>query len=340
MEKSPFTNVHDVKEKAHRAFANISDDVVKRCIAHTVDQENFYRYLHNMEPCTPEVVETIPETVDVQSDSDLIEQDPIEEIIVRDQDQQMVASLPSDSSFVEQDSIEDNVVDTIIEVDIEHIEAPEDPIHVCSACDYKTPSSSRFAKHVKALYICNYCDKSFHGEYGKRNYERHVKNHVKPATRGRPALPAKPKVYKCSECKKPFSTLSNLNKHIKGVHNSLERIKKIYNCSMCNKSFPFPSLLNRHIKSVHESSTNCLVCDKFFSFPSQLKSHLEKKKCSKSKKNLDHDLTDTAATAIPIVVENEKSENENILTQNSFSNDDEQTKKSRRKQKLVSRNVF
>ena len=336
MEKSPFTNVHDVKEKAHRAFANISDDVVKRCIAHTVDQENFYRYLHNMEPCTPEVVETIPETVDVQSDSDLIEQDPIEEIIVRDQDQQMVASLPSDSSFVEPDSIEDNVVDTIIEVDIEHIEAPEDPIHVCSACDYKTPSSSRFAKHVKALYICNYCDKSFHGMHGKRDYDRHVKKHEKSA---------KPEFYKCSKCKKPFSKLFNLNKHIKVVHNSLEKMKKTYNCSLCNKKFAHLSRLNQHLrmpnvheKSVHKSPTNCLICGKTFSFPSVLKRHTNKKNCSKSKKNSDHELTfDAATTIIPVVVEGKKSENDNIATDTSFSNN-EQTKKSRRKQNFVLRN--
>ena len=336
MEKSPFKNVHDVKELAHRAFANISDDVVKRCIAHTVDQENFYRYLHNMEPCTPEVVETTPETVDVQSDSDLIEQDPIEEIIVRDQDQQMVASLPSDSSFVEQDSIEDNVVDTIIEVDIEHIEAPEDPIHVCSACDYKTPSSSRFAKHVKALYICNYCDKSFHGMHGKRDYKTHVKNHEKPAK------PAKPTSYKCSECKKTFPLVAHLNRHIKCVHNSLEKPKKIYNCTMCNKSFSYPSHLKRHMKLVHESSTNCLICEKNFSFPSQLKNHMAKKHSSISKK-IDYALNfDTAPIQTPEVVDyqHEKIDSETkkdeIAAQTSLSNN-EQTKKSRRKQKITLR---
>ena len=122
MTKSPHKKVHDVKRLAHRAFASISDDDVKRCIAHTLDQENFYRYLHNMEPSIPEVVETIHETADVQSDSDLVEQDPIDDIIVRDQDQQQVASLDSDPSFVQQDpnvqnivvDNDDNVVDAII----------------------------------------------------------------------------------------------------------------------------------------------------------------------------------------------------------------------------------
>ena len=399
MEKSPFTNVHDVKEKAHRAFANISDDVVKRCIAHTVDQENFYRYLHNMEPCTPEVVETIPETVDVQSDSDLIEQDPIEEIIVRDQDQQMVASLPSDSSFVQQDpnvenivvdnednvhvqsdsdlverdpiediivrdqeqhevaslpsdssfvqqdsnvdnivvDNEDNVVNAIIEVDIEHIEAPENPFHVCSMCNYKTLSLSKFSLHLKTQYRCNHCGEIFHGMHGKRNYKRHVINHEKPA---------KPESYKCSECKKTFPLKANLKRHIKCAHNSLKKPKKTYNCTMCTKYFSYPSLIKRHMKLVHESSTNCLICDKNFSFPSQLKNHMAKKHTSMSKK-INYAINfDTLPIQIPEVVgyQQEKIDSETdkdeIKAQNSFLSNNEQTKKSRRKQKMALRKEF
>ena len=106
---------------------------------------------------------------------------------------------------------------------------------------------------------------------------------------------------------------------------------------MCNKIFAHPSRLNRHVKCAHGSPTNCLICDKIFSFPSQLKRHMEKKDCSKSKKTLDHELTfDTATTTIPMVVENEKSDNDNVATHTSFSND-EQTKKSRRKQNFVLR---
>ena len=232
---------------------------------------------------------------------------------------------------------EDNVVNAIIGVDIKHIEPPEDPFHVCSMCDYKTLSLSKFSLHLKTQYHCNHCGEIFHGMHGKRNYKRHVINHEKPA---------KPESYKCSECTKTFPLKANLKRHIKCVHNSLKKPKKTYNCTMCNKCFSYPSLINRHIKLVHESSTNCLICDKNFSFPSQLKNHMAKKHTSMSKK-IDYAINfDTLPIQIPEVVgyQQEKIDSETdkdeIEAQTSFLSNNEQTKKSRRKQKMALRKDF
>ena len=230
---------------------------------------------------------------------------------------------------------ENNVLDAKIGVDIKHI---EDPFHVCSMCDYKTLSLSKFSLHLKTQYHCNHCGEIFHGMHGKRNYKRHVKNHEKPA---------KPESYKCSKCKKTFLLKANLNRHIKHncSKNYLEKPKKTYNCTMCNKCFSYPSLLNRHMRLVHESSTNCLICEKNFSFPSQLKNHLAKKHTSISKK-IDYALNfDTAPIQIPEVVDyqQEKIDSEtgkDEIVAQTFLNNNEQTKKSRRKQKIALRKDF
>ena len=114
---------------------------------------------------------------------------------------------------------------------------------------------------------------------------------------------------------------------------------------MCNKYFSYPSLLIRHMKQVHESSTNCLICDKNYSFPSQLKNHMAKKNCSMSKK-IDYALNfDTAPIQISEVVDyqqekiDSQTEKDEIAAQTSLSNN-EQTKKSRRKQKIALRKDF
>ena len=91
MRKSPFKHVQDVKKRAHKAFANITDDEVKRCIAHTKDQEDFYRYLHKMEPLAVEATEE----ADMQSDSELIEQD----------DNDLELEIQADSHMVQQEPV-------------------------------------------------------------------------------------------------------------------------------------------------------------------------------------------------------------------------------------------
>ena len=99
------------------------------------------------------------------------------------------------------------------------------------------------------------------------------------------------------------------------------------------------------MKLVHESSTNCLICDKNFSFPSQLKNHMAKKHTSMSKK-IDYALNfDTAPIQIPKVVDYQQekiyseTEKDEIAAQTSLNNN-EQTKKSRRKQKIALRKDF
>ena len=100
------------------------------------------------------------------------------------------------------------------------------------------------------------------------------------------------------------------------------------------------------MKQVHESSTNCLICDKNFSYPSQLKNHMAKKHSSMSKK-IDYALNfDTPSIQIPEVVDYQQEKidcetyKDEIVAQTSFLSNNEQTKKSRRKQKMALRKDF
>ena len=309
-----------------------------------------------MDSLPVEVIETPTETVDIQSDSDLIEQDPIDDIIVRDQDhhqvaslpsdftqedlnvvinpsedivvpdqehQEVVASLPSDPDFSGENVNVGPVVNAIIEVevDVEPIEIPKDPDYACLICDRIFSSRSKLSLHLKGHHLCNQCGEEFHGSHGKRNYENHLKTHQKPKK------PERPEFYKCSGCKKPFPSLARLNRHIKLVHNSVKKIKNSY-CSICSKDFSFPSRLKKHINRVHESSENCSICHKEFSIPAELSNHLETEHSAKSKRKIS-----TVDNKIPAVAS--QSENDSTATEN-----DSKPPKSRRKQNIVLRNDF
>ena len=64
------------------------------------------------------------------------------------------------------------------------------------------------------------------------------------------ALPSDP--LQCEFCKKSFSSLGNLNKHIRVVH------KK---CLLCDLEFPTSESLSEHISAQHSKKKNC---PKFF----------------------------------------------------------------------------
>ena len=291
--------------------------------------------------------------------SDLHYDNTIKEEILEESDIE-IKEEPANDPFASLETFNnsENVSDMVHEENLESIDSSHHyglkPLR-CKSEDLElemkikseTSESSNEANLYSAVdkeFKCNDCNAAFsseifHGMHGKRNYKMHVKNHEKPAK------PAKPGSYKCSECKKIFPLKAQLNRHIKCVHNFLEKPKKTYNCAMCNKYFSYPSLLIRHMKQVHESSTNCLICDKNYSFPSQLKNHMAKKNCSMSKK-IDYALNfDTGPIQISEVVDyqqekiDSQTEKDEIAAQTSLSNN-EQTKKSRRKQKIALRKDF
>lgn len=75
----------------------------------------------------------------------------------------------------------------------------------------------------------------------------------------------------CKVCGRTLSGVSNLNRHIKGVH---ERHRP-HACLRCGRCFSYPSHLFQHQKSVHLKLKPfpCNICTKRFSDKSNLSKH-------------------------------------------------------------------
>ena len=79
--------------------------------------------------------------------------------------------------------------------------------------------------------------------------------------------------HECPKCDKKFSSVGNLNKHIKSVHNNIRN----YKCDLCEYSCSLKSNLDRHIESVHYKIKNykCDICEYSCSTKSDLDKHIK-----------------------------------------------------------------
>lgn len=79
--------------------------------------------------------------------------------------------------------------------------------------------------------------------------------------------------YKCTQCDYKSADKSNLNKHIKTVHDNVKDIK----CTQCDFKCSIKSDLNRHIKAVHDKlkDIECTQCDFKCSTKGSLKIHIK-----------------------------------------------------------------
>eukprot|EP00090_Calanus_glacialis_P008485 TRINITY_DN16842_c0_g1_i1.p1 TRINITY_DN16842_c0_g1~~TRINITY_DN16842_c0_g1_i1.p1 ORF type:complete len:188 (+),score=20.47 TRINITY_DN16842_c0_g1_i1:362-925(+) len=114
----------------------------------------------------------------------------------------------------------------------------------CSVCDYSSPLKHNIKQHVKAahgdqsksndLFPCPSCDKMF---LGVPNLHRHAKEEHDMVLK---------LDHSCKYCGKEFNKKSNLQTHIKSIH---ERIR--YQCEFCAKELSTLGNKTLHVKKFH-----------------------------------------------------------------------------------------
>ena len=76
--------------------------------------------------------------------------------------------------------------------------------------------------------------------------------------------------FKCVECGKTYKTQSNLNKHIKLVH----ECRKDHICTECGNAFAQKSHLDQHISAKHSKVIKCHYCNNEFHTYSDREAHV------------------------------------------------------------------
>lgn len=80
----------------------------------------------------------------------------------------------------------------------------------------------------------------------------------------------------CPICGKLFLRNANVRKHIKSIHEKIQRTHSKEACPICGKEFKFKSNIARHIESVHNKVRNypCTLCDKSYFEKTHLSNHM------------------------------------------------------------------
>ncbi|KAL1448897.1 hypothetical protein WDU94_000147 [Cyamophila willieti] len=74
--------------------------------------------------------------------------------------------------------------------------------------------------------------------------------------------------FPCSQCEKTFSKNSNLQKHIRHIHDG-----KKYPCSLCDKVFAAKDRFIQHLDNHDGVKYTCVHCSKTFLHKSSMKQH-------------------------------------------------------------------
>ena len=201
MKSHPFHNVHDVKELAEKAFAEVPEDFVWNCYSHVEKQEDYYRKLLQLAPIPAENIDSWEISNDVETTEDYLDES----------NEHFLQDLLQSTNGDESESFSQEIPITV------NLEPQETATFDCSFCDYKCSSSSKLQHHLKSHYQCEVCSEMFSGKHAKRNYERHNKKH-------QPKEQNVSKSYPCDKCDKSFQFMSYLKRHVEKTHKNTATI--------------------------------------------------------------------------------------------------------------------
>ena len=156
-------------------------------------------------------------------------------------------------------------------------EVPKTRLMRCDICDERIKESdaakhyseshgmknvSKIAMHKYKLlknFNCNICGKTYHNQ---QIFKRHTEN-----------CPPKPK-RKCKVCEERFFLKAELQRHLKEMHDIVE---KNFKCQSCDKSFEGRSYLAMHIRNVHKGirEFKCKLCPAEYTNSTTLRYHVD-----------------------------------------------------------------
>ena len=170
--------------------------------------------------------------------------------------------------------------------------------HYCDhdQCRMSYPTKNKLEHHVKMnheepAYRCDICNKTF--RY-KRLYNKHIATDIhdengdwhcelcgyitkmrSQLNEHRRIVHENKKLFKCEKCPAAYNTLSNLEMHVKNIHEGVK-----YKCDLCDESFTLKKNVGRHKKRVHTKNRPLVKCEKCFKdFVGNYNLRLHLKKC-------------------------------------------------------------
>ena len=108
-----------MKKVAHEAFKKITPQIVQNCIDHVEEQENYYRWLHNLQPLPVENLDSESSNADINLETGSVS-------LTFTEEGEILTTL--------EESEKEEIMITPVAI----------PLHTCSFCNFSTKYISQY----------------------------------------------------------------------------------------------------------------------------------------------------------------------------------------------------